>query len=95
MSPPANLPATTAVVGLLRAAAPPPFLPGHRAHFDLRHAIAGRTFLGSAMDVASVESASGEAFHVDKVPIAVQPSVAVAAGPMARPCPGRIRHFKI
>ncbi|XP_023381208.1 alpha-2-HS-glycoprotein isoform X2 [Pteropus vampyrus] len=86
LSPPANLPAATVVVGPLVAAAPPPSLPVHRAHYDLRHAFAG---------VASVESASGEAFLVEKAPTVVQPGVAVAAGPVVRPCPGRIRHFKI
>ncbi|XP_024898125.1 alpha-2-HS-glycoprotein isoform X2 [Pteropus alecto] len=86
LSPPANLPAATVVVGPLVAAAPPPSLPVHRAHYDLRHAFGG---------VASVESASGEAFLVEKAPTVVQPGVAVAAGPVVRPCPGRIRHFKI
>ena len=58
-------------------------LPLHRAHYDLRHTFSG---------VASVESASGEAFHVGKTPIVGQPSV--PGGPVHR-CPGRIRYFKI
>lgn len=58
-------------------------LPLHRAHYDLRHTFSG---------VASVESASGEAFHVGKTPVGGQPSV--PGGPV-RLCPGRIRYFKI
>ncbi|XP_014919821.2 alpha-2-HS-glycoprotein [Acinonyx jubatus] len=84
--PPADLPAAALVVGPVVVAAPQAPLPGHRAHYDLRHAFMG---------VASVESASGEAVHVGKVPNVAQPSVPVAAGPVVRPCPGRIRHFKI
>ncbi|XP_077610544.1 alpha-2-HS-glycoprotein [Crocuta crocuta] len=83
---PADPPAAALVVGPVVAAAPQVPLPGHRAHYDLRHAFMG---------VASVESASGEALHVGKVPTVAQPSVPVAAGPVVRPCPGRIRHFKI
>ncbi|XP_047731692.1 alpha-2-HS-glycoprotein isoform X2 [Prionailurus viverrinus] len=84
--PPADPPAAALVVGPVVVAAPQAPLPGHRAHYDLRHAFMG---------VASVESASGEAVHVGKVPNVAQPSVPVAAGPVVRPCPGRIRHFKI
>lgn len=80
---PASPPAAVVMVGPVVVAAPPPV---HRAHYDLRHAFTG---------VASVESASGEAFHVGKAPVVAQPGVAVAAGPVVRPCPGRIRHFKI
>lgn len=69
----------------LVVAAPPPAPPVHQAHYDLRH-----TFTG----VASVESASGETF-LGKATTVVQPGVPVAAGPVVRPCPGRIRHFKI
>ncbi|XP_045859356.1 alpha-2-HS-glycoprotein [Meles meles] len=83
---PANLLGDPMVVGPVVVALPEAPLPGHRAHYDLRHAFAG---------VASVESASGEAFHVGKAPKVVQPSIAVAAGPLVRPCPGRIRYFKI
>ncbi|KAM5332910.1 alpha-2-HS-glycoprotein [Glossophaga mutica] len=83
--PPANLPAAAMVAGPLVVAAPPPAAPVNRAHYDLRH-----TF-----GVASVESASGEAFQVGKAHTAVQPGVAAATGPLVRPCPGRIRHFKI
>lgn len=86
-TPPAvDPPAAALVVGPVVVAAPQAPLPGHRAHYDLRHAFVG---------VASVESASGEAFHVGKVPHVAQPSVPAAAGPVVRPCPGRIRHFKI
>ncbi|XP_036099398.1 alpha-2-HS-glycoprotein [Molossus molossus] len=74
------------VVGPLVVAAPQPVLPVHRAHYDLRH-----TFTGAA----SVESASGEAFQVGKAPKVVQPGVVAAVSPVAPPCPGRIRHFKI
>ncbi|CAK7298562.1 Alpha-2-HS-glycoprotein (Fragment) [Vulpes lagopus] len=81
-----DLPAAALVVGPVVVAIPEAPLPEHRAHYDLRHAFMG---------VASVESASGEAFHVGKVPKVVQPDVAVAAGPVVHPCPGRIRHFKI
>ncbi|XP_019524642.1 PREDICTED: alpha-2-HS-glycoprotein [Hipposideros armiger] len=81
-------PPDAVVVGPLVVAAPQRV---HQAHYDLRHAFMG---------VASVESASGEAFHVAKAPVGKaptvgQPGVAVAAGPVVRPCPGRIRHFKI
>lgn len=82
-TPPANLPEAPVVSGPLLVAAPPLPVPAHRAHYDLRH-----TFMG----VTSVESASGE---VGKAPNVAQPSVAVAAGPVVHPCPGRIRHFKI
>nr|XP_006201049.1 alpha-2-HS-glycoprotein [Vicugna pacos] len=62
--------------------------PLNRAHYDLRHAFAG---------VASVESSSGEAFHVGKTPKGVLPGTPAAGGPgpVIRPCPGRIRYFKI
>lgn len=80
---PETPPAAAVMVGPQVVAAP---LPVHRAHYDLRHAFTG---------VASVESASGEAFHVGKAPGVGQPGVAVPAGPVVRPCPGRIRHFKI
>ncbi|XP_036883453.1 alpha-2-HS-glycoprotein [Sturnira hondurensis] len=84
--PPANLLAGGKVVRPLLVAAPPPSVPVNQAHHDLRH-----TFPG----VASVESASGEAFQVGKAHTAVQPGVPAATGPLVRPCPGRIRHFKI
>uniref|UniRef100_A0A452TCC6 Alpha-2-HS-glycoprotein n=1 Tax=Ursus maritimus TaxID=29073 RepID=A0A452TCC6_URSMA len=61
-------------------------LPGHRTHYDLRHAFTG---------AASVESASGEAVHVEKGPTVVQPGIAVVPDPVLRPCPGRIRYFKV
>ena len=83
---PADLPPAALVVGPMVVAVPEAPLPGHRAHYDLRHAFTG---------VASVESASGEAFHVGKTPTVGQPSIAVAAGPVVRPCPGRIRYFKV
>lgn len=83
---PANLPTAPVVLGPL-VAAPLLSLPVHRAHHNLRH-----TFMGAA----SVESASGEAFHVGKAPNVAQPSMPpAAAGPVVPPCPGRIRHFKI
>lgn len=75
-SAPDGQPAASLVVGPMVVSAPKG-PPSHRVHYDLRHAFSG---------VASVESASGEAFH---------PHVADAAGPVARPCPGRIRYFKI
>uniref|UniRef100_I3MDL1 Alpha-2-HS-glycoprotein n=1 Tax=Ictidomys tridecemlineatus TaxID=43179 RepID=I3MDL1_ICTTR len=78
---PASLPAASQVVGPM-VVSPPRGPPSHRVHYDLRYAFSG---------VASVESASGEAFHPGKT----QPGVAGAADPMVRPCPGRIRHFKI
>lgn len=83
---PAVLPAAALVVGPVVVAVPEAPLPGHRAHYDLRHAFTG---------MASVESASGEALHVEKAPKVMQPTIAVAAGPVVRPCPGRIRYFKI
>ncbi|XP_037380437.1 alpha-2-HS-glycoprotein [Talpa occidentalis] len=78
---PAN-PAPAALVVAAKVAAPvgPPVSP---VHHDLRH---------SFPSVASVESASGESFSVKKQP---KPGTAVAAGPLVRPCPGRIRHFKV
>ncbi|XP_049631759.1 alpha-2-HS-glycoprotein [Suncus etruscus] len=54
--------------------------PEHRAHYDLRHAFSGAT---------SVESSSGETFTRMK-----QPKPAVV-NPLVRPCPGKIRYFKI
>lgn len=78
-APPAAPPASV-VVGPV---AVPLGLPDHRTHHDLRHAFS---------PVASVESASGEAFHSPK---AGQPNVAGAAGPVAPLCPGKVRHFKI
>ncbi|KAG5215937.1 hypothetical protein JEQ12_001513 [Ovis aries] len=76
----AGLPVGSVVAGPSVVAVP---LPLHRAHYDLRHTFSG---------VASVESASGEAFHVGKTPIVGQPSV--PGGPVHL-CPGRIRYFKI
>ncbi|XP_045707154.1 alpha-2-HS-glycoprotein [Phyllostomus hastatus] len=84
--PSANLPAAAMVVGPLVVAAPPPSAPVNRAHYDLRNTFGG---------VASVESASGEAFQVGKAHTAVEPGMAAATRPLVRPCPGRIRHFKI
>lgn len=85
---PAGQPAASLVVGPRAVAAPPMPPPVYPAHYDLRHAFSG---------VASVESASGEAFHVGKTPKVVQPSIPAPEGPVpvVRPCPGRIRHFKI
>uniref|UniRef100_A0A8C8ZYY3 Alpha-2-HS-glycoprotein n=1 Tax=Prolemur simus TaxID=1328070 RepID=A0A8C8ZYY3_PROSS len=85
VSPPAGPPAASLVVGPMVVAAHsrPPM---HQAHYDLRHAFSG---------VASVESASGETFHLGKSPPVVQPGVAGAAGPVVPPCPGRIRYFKV
>ncbi|XP_004424660.1 PREDICTED: alpha-2-HS-glycoprotein [Ceratotherium simum simum] len=86
-SPPAaSLPVAALVVGPVVVAAQQLPPPGHRAHYDLRHALTG---------VGSVESASGEAFFVDKTPRVVQPGIAASASPVVRPCPGRIRYFKI
>ncbi|XP_006869807.1 PREDICTED: alpha-2-HS-glycoprotein [Chrysochloris asiatica] len=79
---PANPPVAALVGGPVVVAAPQP-PPVHRAHYDLRHAFTG---------VASVESTSGEAFHHRKPPVVVGPRPVT---PVARPCPGRIRHFKI
>ncbi|XP_021491837.1 alpha-2-HS-glycoprotein [Meriones unguiculatus] len=53
----------------------------HKTHHDLRHAFS---------PVASVESASGEAFQSP-----TQAGNAGAAGPAVPLCPGRVRHFKI
>lgn len=61
----------------------PPGPPAHRTHHDLRHAFS---------PVASVESASGEVVNLPKV---VQSGPAGAADPAIRPCPGRVRHFRI
>lgn len=85
---PAGQPAASLVVGPRAVAAPPMPPPVYPAHYDLRHAFSG---------VASVESASGEAFHVGKTPKVAQPSIPAPEGPVpvVRPCPGRIRHFKI
>lgn len=82
----ANLPGAPVVLGPLLVAAPPLPVPVHRAHYDLRH-----TFTGPV----SVESASGETFRVGNAPNVAQPSVPAATSPVVRPCPGRIRHFKI
>ncbi|XP_060005239.1 alpha-2-HS-glycoprotein isoform X1 [Lagenorhynchus albirostris] len=85
---PAGQPAASLVVGPRAVAAPPMPPPVYPAHYDLRHAFSG---------VASVESASGEAFHVGKTPKVAQPSIPAPEGPVpvVRPCPGRIRHFKV
>uniref|UniRef100_A0A8D1EPS0 Alpha-2-HS-glycoprotein n=1 Tax=Sus scrofa TaxID=9823 RepID=A0A8D1EPS0_PIG len=87
-SPLADVPAASLVVGPMVVAVPPGIPPVHRSHYNLRHSFSG---------VASVESASGEAFHVGKTPKGAQPSIPAADGsvPVVRPCPGRIRHFKI
>ncbi|XP_054441058.1 alpha-2-HS-glycoprotein [Pteronotus mesoamericanus] len=84
--PPADQPAAGVAVGPLAGVAPPPAALVNRAHYDLRHTFG---------NVASVESASGEAVQVGKAPTAVQPDAAAAIKPLVRPCPGRIRHFKI
>ncbi|CAO2631391.1 Ahsg [Lemmus lemmus] len=63
--------------------AAPPSPPVHRTHHDLRHAFS---------PVASVESASGEVVSLPKV---VQSGPAGAADPAVRPCPGRVRYFRI
>ncbi|ELV09450.1 alpha-2-HS-glycoprotein [Tupaia chinensis] len=83
--PPASPPAASLVVGPMVVKTPqkPPL---HQAHYDLRHTFSG---------VASVESASGEAFHQAKAPSVAQPGVAVATGPAPPVCPGRIRYFKV
>ncbi|XP_012791660.2 alpha-2-HS-glycoprotein [Sorex araneus] len=82
-APPAPSPADPApaamVVGPVVMSVPPG-PPLHRAHYDLRHSFSGFT---------SVESASGETFTRMKKP---KPAV---AGPMARPCPGKIRYFNV
>ncbi|KAL2804813.1 alpha-2-HS-glycoprotein isoform 2 preproprotein [Daubentonia madagascariensis] len=85
VSPPASLPTASLVVGPMVVAAHlrPPL---HRAHYDLRHAFSG---------VASVESTSGETFHLGKRPKVAQPGVAGTADPVVPPCPGRIRYFKV
>ncbi|KAK2505215.1 hypothetical protein MC885_011139 [Smutsia gigantea] len=79
-------PAAAQVVGPLLVRDVPVALPVHQTHYDLRIGFAG---------VASVESASGEAFHVEKIPNEAQPAVVFAPGPVLRPCPGRIRHFRV
>ncbi|XP_057595583.1 alpha-2-HS-glycoprotein [Hippopotamus amphibius kiboko] len=84
--PPADLPTASLVVGPGVVAAPPIPPPLHRAHYDLRHTFSG---------VASVESASGEAFHVGKTPKVAQPSISATEGPVVRRCPGKIRYFKV
>ncbi|XP_058919753.1 alpha-2-HS-glycoprotein [Kogia breviceps] len=83
---PGVLPAASLVVGPRAVAAPP--IPVSPAHYDLRHAFSG---------MASVESSSGEAFHVGKTPKVAQPSIPATEGPVpvVRPCPGRIRYFKV
>ncbi|KAG8516014.1 Alpha-2-HS-glycoprotein [Galemys pyrenaicus] len=58
--------------------------PSSGAHHDLRHSSS-----------TSVESASGESPGVMKQPKPAKPGMAGAAGPLVRPCPGRIRHFKV
>ncbi|XP_004413470.1 PREDICTED: alpha-2-HS-glycoprotein isoform X2 [Odobenus rosmarus divergens] len=83
---PADRPAAALVVGPMVVAVPEALLPGHRRHYDLRHAFMG---------VGSVESASGETFHVGKAPKVVQPGIVAGPGPVVRPCPGRIRYFKV
>uniref|UniRef100_A0A8C5KYG6 Alpha-2-HS-glycoprotein n=1 Tax=Jaculus jaculus TaxID=51337 RepID=A0A8C5KYG6_JACJA len=82
-APSAAPPAAMAVGPIVKALPAEP--PAHRTHYDLRHAFSS---------AASVESASGEAFQPSKV---AKPNAAAggAAGPMVRPCPGRVRHFKI
>lgn len=75
-APPADPPASV-VVGPV---AVPLGLPDHRTYHDLRHAFS---------PVASVESASGEAFHSPGVG---QPG---AAGSVPAMCPGKVRYFKI
>ncbi|KAM4888695.1 alpha-2-HS-glycoprotein [Thomomys bottae] len=82
----AGPPVASLVGGPLVAAAPQGSPVGHQTHYDLRNAFSS---------VASVESASGEAFHTGVVPKVTQHAAAGAAGPLVRPCPGRIRHFKI
>ncbi|XP_012645107.1 alpha-2-HS-glycoprotein [Microcebus murinus] len=82
-SPPASPPAAPMVVGpMVVAAHPRP--PSHRAHYDLRHAFSG---------VASVESASGETFHLGTSPPVAKPGMVAAA--VLPSCPGRIRYFKV
>ncbi|KAB0359885.1 hypothetical protein FD754_004041 [Muntiacus muntjak] len=76
----AGPPVASVVAGPSVVAVP---LPLHRAHYDLRHTFSG---------VASVESASGEAFRVGKTPTGGQPGI---PGSPVRLCPGRIRYFKI
>uniref|UniRef100_G1L2K2 Alpha-2-HS-glycoprotein n=1 Tax=Ailuropoda melanoleuca TaxID=9646 RepID=G1L2K2_AILME len=49
----------------------------------------------ASLVVVSEESASGEAVHVEKGPTVVQPGIAVVPDPALRPCPGRIRYFKV
>uniref|UniRef100_A0A8D2CQ48 Alpha-2-HS-glycoprotein n=1 Tax=Sciurus vulgaris TaxID=55149 RepID=A0A8D2CQ48_SCIVU len=85
---PASLPAgpPAAPLGWTMVVSAPRGPPLNRAHYDLRYAFSG---------VASVESASGEAFQPAKPPKVTQPGVADAVGPLVLPCPGRIRHFKI
>ncbi|XP_002914863.3 alpha-2-HS-glycoprotein [Ailuropoda melanoleuca] len=82
----ADVPVASLVVGPVVAAVPEAPLPGHRTHYDLRRAFTG---------VVSEESASGEAVHVEKGPTVVQPGIAVVPDPALRPCPGRIRYFKV
>lgn len=76
-------PAPPAIPPASLMVAVPPGPPAHRTHHDLRHAFS---------PVASVESASGEVVSLPKV---VQSGPADAAGPAVRPCPGRVRHFRI
>ncbi|KAI5940256.1 alpha-2-HS-glycoprotein [Manis javanica] len=82
---PASL-AAVQLVGFLLARDVPVAPPVHQAHYDLHNSFAG---------VASVESASGEAFHVEKISKEAQPGIILGPGPVVRPCPGRIRHFKV
>ncbi|XP_048202953.1 alpha-2-HS-glycoprotein isoform X2 [Perognathus longimembris pacificus] len=83
---PAGPPPASLVVGPMVMSVPQSSPVDHRTHYDLRDAFSS---------VASVESASGEAFNSGKAPKVTQPGAAVVSGPVVRPCPGRVRHFKI
>ncbi|XP_004473767.1 alpha-2-HS-glycoprotein [Dasypus novemcinctus] len=76
----------TAAAGPVLVAAPPGPPVAHPVHYDLRHSFPG---------VASVESASGEVFSPVKPAVVVKPGGPSLAAAAVRPCPGRIRHFKI
>ncbi|XP_075811983.1 alpha-2-HS-glycoprotein [Microtus pennsylvanicus] len=80
-APPDNAPASLVV-------AVPPGPPVHRTHHDRTHHDLRHAF----SPVASVESASGEVVNLPKV---VHSGPAGAADPAVRPCPGRVRHFRI
>nr|XP_020029675.1 alpha-2-HS-glycoprotein isoform X1 [Castor canadensis] len=83
--PSAGPPAPSVTLGhVMVAVRPRP--PQNWAHYDLRNSFSG---------VASAESASGEAFPPETPPKVTHPGAAGPGGPLVRPCPGKVRHFKL